>query len=230
MGIILLTNDDGVEGAGLWALQGVVVSLGYEDWAIVAPLVEQSGCGHQTTTSCPIPVHQRAEQVWGIGGTPADCTRIAVSELFPHRIDLVLSGINDGGNLGVDIYTSGTVAAAREACFRGIPAIAISHYKIKNKQMDWEWARHNTARVLSLLLAKPYTPNTFWNVNLPHCPEVPEPEIRFCRLSTDPLPAEYALIDGNYHYTGKYELRTRSPHTDVDVCFGGQIAVSQISI
>jgi 5'-nucleotidase len=231
MGKVILTNDDGIEGAGLWALQSALHEAW--DWAIVAPLHQHSGCGHQTTTHRPIKIDKRAENIWAIDGTPADCIRIAVCQLYADQtIDLVLSGINDGANLGVDVYTSGTVAAVREASFHHLKGIAISHYKIKNKPMDWQWASTNTARVLHHIFNEMAWQDhrSYWNVNLPHCPEVSTPPIVTCPLSIDPLPCEFALIGDEVHYTADYELRQRSPQTDVDKCFGGCITLTSISL
>jgi len=229
MGVIVITNDDGIDGAGLWALRDAVVGLGYQNWAIAAPLSQYSGCGHQTTTTRPIRVEQRAENIYAIDGTPADCARLAIGCLFPE-VDLLVSGINDGGNMGVDIYTSGTVAAVREAVFHGVAGIAFSHYKLKDKAMDWQWASGVVQRVLPELLSRGCPKHSYWNVNLPHLGGSAEPPLAFCPVSIDPLPNEFVAVDGAYYYTGKYELRQRSPNTDVAECLSGKVAISCISL
>ena len=117
-----------------------------------------------------------------------------------------------GGNLGTDIYISGTVAAVREAAIHGIRGIAISHWIKKPLIVDWDVATRWTSRVLADLLARPLPPGSFWNVNLPHLePEQPEPEIILCEPSIAPLPVNYRLEDDTYYYQGEYAKRDRTP-------------------
>lgn len=223
---IVLTNDDGIDAPGIRVLSEAVESPTI--W--VAPRDHLSGCGHQVTTHIPIHVARRSEGRYAIAGTPADCIRIALSHLCPE-VKWVISGINAGGNMGVDVYISGTVAAVREAAIRGLPAIAISQYRQGGKPVDWERAGRLTRGILQDLLQKPCSRGSFWNVNLPHLePEEPDPDWVFCRPSTDPLPAVYRIDGEYYQYVGDYGKRDRVAGTDVDVCFGGQIAVSQISL
>lgn len=222
----ILTNDDGIDAPGIRALQMAVNG----NSAIVAPKDHLSGCGHQVTTTRPIHVQRRSDVEYAVGGTPADCVRIAISHLFPN-IKCVLSGINAGGNLGADVYISGTVAAVREAAFHGVPAIAISHYRKGKLNVDWDVAARWTAGVLADLLARPHEPGTFWNVNLPHLlPGEPDPELVFCEPSTQPLPVSYRIEGENFHYHGEYAKRDRAPGTDVDVCFSGKIAVTRLRL
>src|SRR5690348_7108678 len=104
--LILLTNDDGIDAPGIRALWHAARGLGR--CLIIAPAGPISGCGHQVTTHAPIAIARRAGDAWAIAGTPADCVRLAVHHLAPD-INWVLSGINAGGNLGTDVYHSGTV-------------------------------------------------------------------------------------------------------------------------
>ena len=223
----VLTNDDGVDGPGLAALQAALGGQG----AIVAPMGALSGCSHRVTTyEGPIHVDRRGEDVYAIDGTPADCSRIALSKLYPEA-EVVLAGINPGGNLGVDIYISGTVAAVREAAFLGRVGIAVSHFIRIRQPLDWERASRWTAAVVEDLLAKPVERGEFWNVNLPH-PEAdePDPEVVFCDPCTQPLPVNYRVEDDQYHYEGVYSKRLRDPGADVDLCFSGKITVSKLRI
>ena len=138
-----------------------------------------------------------------------------------------MSGINAGGNLGVDVYISGTVAAAREAAIHNIASIAISQVIRRPLVIDWELASSWTRRVLDKIWNKPLPAKHFWNVNFPHLiPESPEPEIIFCEPSDCPLPLEYDVEDGFFHYSGEYINRDRRIGTDVDICFSGKIAVT----
>mgnify|MGYP003394915004 CR=1 FL=1 len=121
---ILLTNDDGVGAPGLVALEGIFSG----DPIVIAPDRHLSGCSHAVTTwQGSIRAEQRGPRLWAIEGTPADCVRLGLDRLAADA-DLVIAGINPGGNLGADIYYSGTVAAAREAAFHGKRGIAVSHY------------------------------------------------------------------------------------------------------
>jgi 5'-nucleotidase len=223
---IILTNDDGIDAPGIQALLQAVNGKAI----VVAPQGQLSGCGHQVTAHSPIHVDRRSSVEYAVGGTPADCVRIALNHLCP-KPELVLSGINAGGNLGVDVYLSGTVAAVREAAMHGIPGVAISHWIKRPWEIDWEVATRWTSRVLADLLNREPKSGCFWNVNFPHlAPGSAEPEIVFCRPSTEPLPLVYRQEGEYFNYVGEYGSRDRAPGTDVDVCFGGNIAVTQISL
>jgi 5'-nucleotidase len=223
---IILTNDDGIDAPGIWALQKALNGRGI----IVAPKDHLSGCGHRVTTTQPIHLQKRSETEYAVDGTPADCTRLAITYIAPET-KWVLSGINAGGNLGVDVYISGTVAAVREAAIHDIPGIAISHWIRRPLVLDWEVASRWTTRVLEKLLSYPIPPKSFWNVNLPHIEaNLPEPEIVFCEPSRQPLPVKYRIEGDFYYYEGEYAKRDRTAGTDVDVCFSGNIAVTLIRL
>src|SRR5207249_146420 len=131
----LLTNDDGIDAEGLAALRAAAEAIGRS--LVVAPSACHSGGGHQVTTHGPIRVCRRDEQCFVIEGTPADCVRVGLDRLAPET-NWVLSGINHGGNLGADLYMSGTAAAVREGVLHGKPGIAVSHYHRKGiDPLDW---------------------------------------------------------------------------------------------
>jgi 5'-nucleotidase len=224
----LLTNDDGWDAPGLSTLWQAAEGLGRR--RLVAPSGPVSGCGHQVTTHAPIAITALGEDRVAVAGTPADCVRLALDHLTPG-IDWILSGINAGGNLGADVFHSGTVAAVREGVLHGIPGIALSHYIARGRAIDWPRTARWAARVLRQLLAMPLEPGTFWNVNFPHLgPDEPDPEIVFCPLDPSPLPLTYRVEDGQATYTGNYQSRARRPLSDVDVCFGGRIAVTLVRV
>jgi 5'-nucleotidase len=232
--LLLLTNDDGIEAPGLEALRTAAAGLGR--LCVVAPNGPYSGCGHRVTTHEPIAVRRLARDGradadtdrLAVSGTPADCVRLALHHLVPG-FSWVLSGINAGGNLGTDVYHSGTVAAVREAVIHGRPGIALSHYIARGRPIDWTGAARRARVVLERLLASPWEPGTFWNVNLPHLePGAPEPAIVFCPLDPSPLPLCYRVEGDHAQYCGVYQERARRPSSDVDVCFRGEIAVSLI--
>ncbi len=225
MGIII-TNDDGIDAPGIRALYAALEG----EVTIIAPNEHHSGCGHQVTTHKPLSITRRDKHEIAVHGTPADCSRIGISHLEPNA-DWLISGINAGGNLGVDLYISGTAAAAREAAILGKRAIAISHWIRDTKPIDWDLATALAHRVFLELFAKTLPEKSFWNVNLPHIfTGENQPELIYCDPSTDPLPVEFRQEGDTFYYTGEYPKRKRKANTDVDVCFGGNIAISLVRV
>jgi 5'-nucleotidase len=224
---IILTNDDGIDAPGIQAL---LKAVNDKDVIIAAPAEHQSGCGHQVTTFKPLQMQRRSDWEYAIYGTPADCIRMALSQITSD-VKFVLSGINAGGNLGIDAYISGTVAAVREAAIHGIPGVAISHYRKGKLDYHWDLATKWTAEILADLLKRPLEPGSFWNINFPHLqPGDADPEVVFCQPCTKPLPINYRVEGDHYYYVGEYEKRDRTPGSDVDVCFSGNIAVTQLKV
>src|SRR5579884_722134 len=158
---LLLTNDDGIDAPGLAALEEAARSFG--TLHVVAPAEGQSGCGHRVTTGSGVRVRHHAADRVAVHGTPGDCVRLALRLLPPPA--WVLAGVNAGGNLGADVHYSGTVAAVREAALHGLPGVAVSQYRRKGLDFDWPRAARMAATALRELLARPWTPGTFWNVN-----------------------------------------------------------------
>ena len=222
----LLTNDDGVDAPGLQALARALEPWG--NAVVVAPDRHLSGCSHQATTSRPLVLTQLAENRYALDGSPVDCARLGLGHVAPNTT-WVISGVNEGGNLGADVYLSGTVAAAREACLLGKPAIAISQY-VARRPIDWEQTIRWTRQALELLLDKPPQPGSFWNVNLPHPPTplAAEAECVFCDLDANPLPVAFELNEGRFHYRSRYHDRQRTTGHDVERCFSGSITITPI--
>lgn len=225
----LLSNDDGIDAPGLEALLAATKTLG--EAVIVAPAGPQSGVSHAVTWEGAVRIELRGERRFAIHGTPADCTRIGLLRIVPDA-SWVLSGINYGANLGADVHYSGTVAAVREGVLHGWPGVALSHYSRDGLEIDWCRAATWTTRVLNRLFAEPIRTGLFYNVNLPHLePNDPEPEIVFCPLDPHPLPLSYRHEEETgLYYNGDYHARARSPGADVDVCFGGAIAITAIRL
>jgi 5'-nucleotidase len=224
----LLTNDDGWDAPGLAALWQAAEGLGR--CRLVAPIGPVSGCGHRVTTHGSIAIHRVDEDRVAVAGTPADCVRLALDHLAPET-SWVLAGINAGGNLGVDVYHSGTVAAVREGVLHGVPGIALSHYIARGRVIDWPRAARWAGEVLLRLIELPWQPGTFWNVNFPHLePDQPDPDIVCCPLDPSPLPLNYRVESDQAVYAGDYQARARRPNGDIDVCFSGRIAVSSIRV
>ncbi|NJL49402.1 MAG: hypothetical protein HC929_20605, partial [Leptolyngbyaceae cyanobacterium SM2_5_2] len=123
------------------------------------------------------------------------------------------------------------VPAVREAALLRVPGIAISHYIHNRRPIDWALATQLTTQVLDTLMTNPLPPGCFWNVNLPHLSAGdPAPDLVFCSACTQPLPTEYRVEGGQFHYVGEYGRRRHDPESDVAVCFSGQIAVTKLCL
>jgi len=162
---ILLTNDDGIFAPGLAAIYKELVKMG--DVTVVAPAESRSGASHSITFSRPL-VCNKVDingQFTGfsIQGSPADCVKLAVMQLHEGPIDLLVAGINNGANAGINVYYSGTVAAAMEGAFLKIPAVAMS--LAAEEQMDFEKAAHYCAKILKKLM--PVKKGNVININIP---------------------------------------------------------------
>ena len=226
---LVLTNDDGIDAAGLAALRTASESLGRP--FVVAPEKCHSGGGHRVTTHGPIRLLRRDETCFVIDGTPADCVRVALDHLV-QKIDWVFAGINHGGNLGADLFMSGTAAAVREGVLHGKPGIGVSQYHRQGIDLlDWRRAALWLAPILQDLVSRPWQPGTFWNVNLPHLPAgAADPEIVFCPVDPSPLPLGYEIVGEQLTYKGNYHERPRQSGTDIDVCFSGRISISIVKV
>jgi 5'-nucleotidase len=161
--LILVTNDDGVHAPGIRALAAALESAG-EVW-IVAPDREASASGQSLTLKHPLRAEKVEPRVLAVDGTPADCVNLAIVKLLPRRPAVVVSGINRGGNLGDDVFYSGTVGAAREATFFSVPAIAVS--LAARADLDYGPAAGFTRRLVELVLERGLPERTLLNVNVP---------------------------------------------------------------
>jgi len=166
---ILLCNDDGIFASGITALAGELVKIG-KVW-VAAPDAEKSAASNSITLSNPLRVKEVAfpvsvEKAFAISGTPADCAKIALSTLLPVRPDVVVSGINRGPNMCVDIFYSGTVAAAFEGAFKGILSIAVSLDSYE-ADADYSVAAVWGVRCLERLVKAKAPPTRVYNVNVP---------------------------------------------------------------
>ncbi len=164
MAHILITNDDGIYAEGLRRLVDSVQGLG--TLTVVAPNQERSASAQAITLRHPIFVEKVAEREWAVDGTPTDAVIVALNKVFPEPPDLVISGINRGGNLGENVFYSGTVGAAMEATINHIPAFAIS---VAHRGKGFEYAEAaRLARDLAQLILKEGLPRgTLLNVNVP---------------------------------------------------------------
>lgn len=181
---VLLVNDDGFDSPFLHILCRAVAARGHRV-TVCAPANQQSAKSHSYTISSPILAHRRsmegAEDAWAIEGTPVDCCRIGFMNLCTPKPDLVISGINCGYNTGFAVYVSGTVGAAREAAFQGIPAMAVSaEYETPGETLAFfaDWA----AALGERLVHYPAPPFAVCNLNVPPVPVAQLKEPRMCDI------------------------------------------------
>lgn len=168
---ILLTNDDGINAPGLYALYESIRTMG--DVTVVAPDTEMSAVGHAITLTDPLRVekiNKRGEFFgYAVSGTPADCVKIAVWALLDEKPDLIISGINLGNNTGISIIYSGTVSAATEGTILEIPSFAISLVAYRNP--DFTYAAKFAKKMANIVLEKGLPIGTLLNVNVPNVKE-----------------------------------------------------------
>jgi 5'-nucleotidase len=166
---ILLTNDDGIYAPGLRALRKVLRELA--EVTVVAPATEQSAAGHSVTLMNPLltqQVYDNNELIgWAVEGRPADCVKLALLELLPRRPDYIVSGLNAGSNVGINVLYSGTVAAAVEGAFYRVPSMAISLESLNSKPLDFGWAARYARQIIEQWLASRPEPGSLINVNIP---------------------------------------------------------------
>lgn len=164
---ILVTNDDGIGAQGLRILARIARTLSRDVW-IVAPETEQSAASHSLTVRTPLRIRKLGPRRFAVDGTPTDCVLIAIGHVMADREpDLVLSGINHGGNLAEDISHSGTVAAARQAATMGIRGIALSQVSQPGRPVKWATAEHFAPGIIRRLAAAEWSADILMNVNFP---------------------------------------------------------------
>ncbi len=163
--LILVTNDDGILSPGLTVLADALSELGRV--VVVAPDRERSAIGHSLTLHAPLRAEEISKDFFSVSGTPTDCVNLGIHGLLDARPDIVVSGINRGGNLGDDITYSGTVAAAMEATLMAVPAFAVSlespSFKAADFQPAAEFARYLARQIVDHGLPT----DTLLNVNVP---------------------------------------------------------------
>ena len=177
---ILLSNDDGYQAPGIVALHRALQQVA--DVEVVAPEHNNSAKSNALTLNAPLYVHKAANGFRYVNGTPADCVHIALTGLLGYRPDLVVSGINNGANMGDDTIYSGTVGAAMEGYLFGIPAIAFS--QVDKGWGELEAAAQKAADMVRQMLALKLVGQTPWllNVNIPNLPLQALRGIKLCRL------------------------------------------------
>jgi len=209
---LLITNDDGINAKGIYALAKELEKN--HEVIIVAPANERSACGHSITLSRPLIVKEvKLEglevKAFSVDGTPADCVKIAINELIDGKIDMVISGINKGLNLGTDILYSGTVSAAIEACIYKIPSMAISMAVKKNIE-NYEMAAVYAGEVLLIAEKNNIKNDIVLNVNVPLLEKNEIKGIKVCKIGSRLYNNAYIKTIGENnetHYQIKGELK-----------------------
>jgi len=228
---ILLTNDDGIYAEGLCALYEIL-SLDHEIY-IVAPESERSAVGHAITIDQPLRVIKikRGKFFWGyaINGTPADCVKLAIYELV-GPVDLVVSGINKGANVGINLLYSGTVSAATEAKMLGYSSIAVSIDAYEN--VDYCFAANFTGVFINHISKLPLNSPFCLNINIPHMNPYKIKGIKYVKQSTAKLKEFFDkrldLHGKIYYWQGAEEYTEIDPETDVLALKEGYITITPI--
>lgn len=231
---ILLTNDDGIFAPGLEALYRELKQLGQV--AVVAPESEQSAVGHAISLATPLRVKQVAlpggGAGWAVSGTPADCVKIALAELLPQAPDLVVSGINLGPNVGINVLYSGTVSAATEAAILGVKGVAVSLNTYKDA--DFVAAASLAGDLLARLQKWPgWLNGVVLNINLPALPRDQVRGVKVTRQDTAQLVEHFQRrVDPREHvYYWLAEINERrnpDPDTDYGALQDGYISITPI--
>lgn len=231
---ILLTNDDGIHAHGLTILEQVARTLSDDIW-IVAPETDQSGLAHSLTLNHPLRAREVGEKSFAVTGTPTDCVIMGVRQLVEGPVDLVLSGINAGQNVGDYVTYSGTVAGAMEGALLGIKSIALSQsYNFDGaRNIPWDTAAQLAPDLLKKLIKIDLPDDTLLNINFPNCPADEAKGHAIVKQGK----FEHGLgigerSDGRGHpyywleFIGKPPIH--QPGTDIDALVNNQIAVTPV--
>lgn len=228
---ILISNDDGYHAQGLAALATALRSIA--EIEIVAPDRNQSGSSHSLTLGVPLRAGRTAEGVWFVNGTPTDCVHMAITGFLDYEPDMVVSGINDGANLGDDVLYSGTVAAAIEGRFLGLPAIAVS--LVGEDPEHYATAAQATAELIARLEADPLPSDTILNVNVPDLPYAELRGFRATRLGfrhrAEPIVRAFDPKGKPVYWVGPAGAgQDAGPGTDFDAVAAGWVSVTPLQV
>ncbi len=232
---ILLTNDDGILAPGLAAMYRELTSLG--DVSVAAPDSAQSASAHAITINAPLTasrVHLQNEFYgWAIGGRPADCVKLAVSELVDPRPDLVVSGINDGANVSINILYSGTVAAAAEGALLGIPSVAVSLEH--GGELNFARAAQIARSLIDKLVEDGLQPGTLVNVNIPRIQPNRPKGVRVVPQAVQTMDDHYAQHEGpmgsrQFWLRGSFKDYGDDANTDLRRLIDGYVVVTPLHV
>jgi 5'-nucleotidase len=238
----LITNDDGFDAPGLAALYKALQPLG--EIRVVAPSVCHSAKGHAVNTHAPIRIQRRSVEPFGaidiVEGSPADCVRVGLCAPDAVPVDVVVAGINPGANMGVDLFYSGTAAAAREACILGIPSLAISRYIRPDTSIDWPTLSGHVTRIVDRLTSDQHRlpAGSFWNVNFPAIDRDDHPpDLHFAPQGTMSHDIRFRIIEADdagesrlLEYVGEYHARGKSGTCDVSHVFENRVTATPVDL
>jgi 5'-nucleotidase len=231
---ILLTNDDGILAEGLIALYEEL--NGDFDLSVIAPETEMSAVGHAITLSNPLRVRRFKRNGtffgYGVSGTPADCVKIAIQEILQQTPDMIISGINMGSNVGINLLYSGTVSAATEGAFLGIPSVAIS-LNTKNDP-DFSFPAKFSRQIIRFVTQNGLRKGTALNVNIP---AMPAHKIKGISFTTQDLVRQRDTYEkrsdprGNSYYwlASETPVEDSIPNTDLKALQENRITITPIS-
>ncbi|WP_207458696.1 5'/3'-nucleotidase SurE [Azospirillum sp. SYSU D00513] len=230
---ILITNDDGIHAQGLKVLEEIARTLSDDVW-VVAPDTEQSAASHSLTIHRPLRLRQHEEKRFTVDGTPTDCVLLAINHVMKDaRPTLVLSGVNQGSNIGEDVTYSGTIAAAMEATLLGVPAIALSQHYETGMPIEWSSARAFGADVVRKAVTVAWPKNVLLNVNFPSCKAEEVTGMRVVRHGKRKIGDELTeRVDPRgrpYFWIGTLRGEADvAPDTDIHAVFNGGISVTPL--
>ena len=238
IGRILISNDDGIHAPGLAAMEHIASQLSDDVW-VVAPETEQSGASHSLTLHDPLRVRQVSKQKFAVKGTPSDCIMMAVKHLIPGAApDLILSGVNRGGNLAEDVTYSGTIAAAMEGTILEIPSIAMSQvYRYGNRGgVQWSCAEFHAPAIVRQLFHAGWSSDVLININFP---DVPHAKVEGVEItvqgrrdqSSTVIDARVDSRGNDYFWLGLERGASNPPAgTDLHAVFGQRISVTPLHL
>ncbi|PPU92424.1 5'/3'-nucleotidase SurE [Xanthomonas albilineans] len=166
---VLVSNDDGVDAPGIRMLAEHLRSAGHQ-LTVVAPDRDRSGASNSLTLDLPIRLKRIDRDTYSVAGTPTDCVHLALTGMLDFEPDMVVSGINNAPNLGDDVIYSGTVSAAMEGRFLGLPAVAVSLAARNHAPQHFQTAARAAIEIVARLKADPLPADTILNVNVPDLP------------------------------------------------------------
>jgi 5'-nucleotidase len=228
---ILLTNDDGITAPALYLLRQELAGLGTVH--IVAPDRDQSAMSHSITLHRPMRIDRPEPDVYAVDGTPTDCVVAGMHGLLKEPLDLIVSGVNRGANMGDDVFYSGTVAAAIEGAIQGLPAIALS--LVTTGRADFSYACGFARRLIEVIMKQGMPPKSLLNVNVPDRPAADIQGVRITRLGqrryADTL-IERADPRGRAYYWigGDVPVWERLPESDFLAVDDGYVSVTPMHL
>jgi 5'-nucleotidase len=232
---ILISNDDGYRSEGIRGLAAALAALPDVTVTVMAPERNRSGASNSLTLDVPLRVTQVQPGVYFVAGTPTDCVHLAISGFFEHEHDIVVSGVNDGANLGDDVLYSGTVAAAIEGRFLGLPAIAISLCTQGGRGTHFDTGAEVGVRLVRQLIRNPLDRALILNVNVPDVPYADLAGFRTTRLgfrhrSEPVLQAQDPRGRPVYWVGPAGREQDAGPGTDFDAVAAGYVSVTPLQI